>query len=60
MSMSKMHYEQIADVIAQTILDPDERTALAARLGAVFIRDNPRFRLDDFAKRADALPEGER
>jgi hypothetical protein len=55
MSMSKKHYAAIAEAIATTVLDPDERAALADRLADVFKEDNALFNPILFRNAADAV-----
>jgi hypothetical protein len=55
MSMTKKHYIAIADAVAETVLDPDERAALATRLAAIFKEDNALFNPILFRNAADAV-----
>jgi nitrate/TMAO reductase-like tetraheme cytochrome c subunit len=55
MSMSKKHYTAIAEAVAETVLDPDERSALANRLAEIFKDDNALFNPILFRNAADAV-----
>ena len=55
MSMTKKHYTAIAEAVAETVLDPDERTVLANRLAEIFKDDNALFNRILFVNAADAV-----
>jgi hypothetical protein len=55
MSMTRKHYTAIAEAVAETVLDPDERAALANRLAEIFKDDNVLFNRILFVNAADAV-----